>query len=169
MLPGLQSSSLSQSSLLHMRSVGHLHLHLPQSSLLAKGVTTVPRPSYERNPLRSFHCGSASSGVAARHSFKSRGQFLRRYRLTLNHPTSTTAPSPFFSLQYTSQQRAFSSTLIAMTATKIDGTAIAKKIRERLHAEIIETQKTNPRFKPSLKIIQGNCAPSIAWTIVTDN
>jgi methylenetetrahydrofolate dehydrogenase (NADP+)/methenyltetrahydrofolate cyclohydrolase/formyltetrahydrofolate synthetase len=41
-----------------------------------------------------------------------------------------------------------------MTATKIDGTAIAKKIRERLHAQIQETQKTNPRFKPSLKIIQ---------------
>lgn len=41
-----------------------------------------------------------------------------------------------------------------MTATKIDGTAIAKAIRERLHAEIEATQKTNPRYKPSLKIIQ---------------
>jgi methylenetetrahydrofolate dehydrogenase (NADP+)/methenyltetrahydrofolate cyclohydrolase/formyltetrahydrofolate synthetase len=42
-----------------------------------------------------------------------------------------------------------------MTAKKIDGTAIAKSIRERLHAEIENTQKTNSRFKPSLKIIQG--------------
>ena len=41
-----------------------------------------------------------------------------------------------------------------MTAIKIDGTAIAKAIRERLHAEIQSTQKINPRFKPSLKIIQ---------------
>ncbi|EDO01420.1 hypothetical protein SS1G_03895 [Sclerotinia sclerotiorum 1980 UF-70] len=41
-----------------------------------------------------------------------------------------------------------------MTATKIDGTAIAKKIREKIHAEIDDAQKTNPRFKPSLKIIQ---------------
>jgi methylenetetrahydrofolate dehydrogenase (NADP+)/methenyltetrahydrofolate cyclohydrolase/formyltetrahydrofolate synthetase len=41
-----------------------------------------------------------------------------------------------------------------MTATKIDGTAIAKTIRERLHAEILNTQKINPRYKPSLKIIQ---------------
>lgn len=41
-----------------------------------------------------------------------------------------------------------------MTATKIDGTAIAKTIRERLHQEIQDTQKINPRFKPSLKIIQ---------------
>ena len=41
-----------------------------------------------------------------------------------------------------------------MTATKIDGTAVAKVIRERLHQEILETQKTNARYKPSLKIIQ---------------
>ncbi|RYO79480.1 hypothetical protein DL766_006223 [Monosporascus sp. MC13-8B] len=44
-----------------------------------------------------------------------------------------------------------------MTATKLDGTAIAKKIRERLAAEIIEKQRANPRYKPCLKIIQvGN-------------
>ncbi|KAM3072461.1 tetrahydrofolate synthase [Clarireedia jacksonii] len=42
-----------------------------------------------------------------------------------------------------------------MAATKIDGTAIAKKIREKLHAEIEATQKSNPRYKPSLKIIQA--------------
>jgi methylenetetrahydrofolate dehydrogenase (NADP+)/methenyltetrahydrofolate cyclohydrolase/formyltetrahydrofolate synthetase len=42
-----------------------------------------------------------------------------------------------------------------MTATKIDGTAIAKSIRERLAAEIVEKQKTNPRYQPCLKIVQG--------------
>ena len=41
-----------------------------------------------------------------------------------------------------------------MTATKIDGNAIAQGIRERLHAEIDAAQKVNPRYKPSLKIIQ---------------
>jgi methylenetetrahydrofolate dehydrogenase (NADP+)/methenyltetrahydrofolate cyclohydrolase/formyltetrahydrofolate synthetase len=41
-----------------------------------------------------------------------------------------------------------------MVGTKIDGTAIAKKIRERLHAEIKQTQRINPRFKPGLKILQ---------------
>ena len=46
-----------------------------------------------------------------------------------------------------------------MTATKIDGTAIAKGIRERLHKEILETQKNNPRYKPSLKIIQVGDRP----------
>lgn len=43
-----------------------------------------------------------------------------------------------------------------MTATKIDGTAIAKKIREGLAAEVTEKQTSNPRFQPSLKIIQGS-------------
>lgn len=42
-----------------------------------------------------------------------------------------------------------------MAATKLDGTAIAKRIRERLAAEIVEKQKANPRYKPCLKIIQG--------------
>lgn len=42
-----------------------------------------------------------------------------------------------------------------MVATKLDGTAIAKTIRERLGTEIAEKQKLNPRYKPSLKIIQG--------------
>ncbi|KAL2759069.1 hypothetical protein ACRALDRAFT_1062131 [Sodiomyces alcalophilus JCM 7366] len=50
--------------------------------------------------------------------------------------------------------RSFSTSHTAMAATKIDGTAIAKKIREGLAAEILERQTVNPRFQPSLKIIQ---------------
>lgn len=46
-----------------------------------------------------------------------------------------------------------------MVGQKIDGTAIAKGIRERLHTEINEAQKLNPRFKPSLKIIQVGDRP----------
>lgn len=42
-----------------------------------------------------------------------------------------------------------------MVANKLDGTAIAKSIRERLGTEIAEKQKINPRYKPTLKIIQG--------------
>ncbi|KAL1902964.1 tetrahydrofolate synthase [Sporothrix stenoceras] len=41
-----------------------------------------------------------------------------------------------------------------MVAAKIDGTALAKKIREQLHADIAEQQMANPRFQPCLKIIQ---------------
>ncbi|KAK0942915.1 tetrahydrofolate synthase [Friedmanniomyces endolithicus] len=41
-----------------------------------------------------------------------------------------------------------------MTATKIDGTAIARTIRERISTEIAEKQAKNPRYKPGLVIIQ---------------
>ncbi|MCJ1308649.1 tetrahydrofolate synthase [Agyrium rufum] len=41
-----------------------------------------------------------------------------------------------------------------MAATKIDGTGIAKTIREKINAEIKKTQESNPRYKPSLTIIQ---------------
>ena len=51
-------------------------------------------------------------------------------------------------------RRLFSTVRPAMTATKIDGTAIAKAIRERLHAQVQATQKVNPRYRPALKIIQ---------------
>lgn len=43
----------------------------------------------------------------------------------------------------------------AIMASKIDGTAIAKSIREGLKAEIEQIQVTNPRFKPNLVIFQG--------------
>ena len=56
-----------------------------------------------------------------------------------------------------------------MVAAKLDGTAVAKRIRERLREEIAERQKTNPRFQPCLRIIQGvlQCAmpPSIRWSV----
>ncbi|KAL1875357.1 tetrahydrofolate synthase [Diaporthe australafricana] len=42
-----------------------------------------------------------------------------------------------------------------MTAQKIDGTAIAKSIRARLHSEIQERKTANPKYIPSLKIIQA--------------
>lgn len=42
-----------------------------------------------------------------------------------------------------------------MVAAKIDGNAIAKKIRERISDEIKAKQLANPRFKPSLTIVQG--------------
>ncbi|KAF2435518.1 putative C-1-tetrahydrofolate synthase mitochondrial precursor [Tothia fuscella] len=46
-----------------------------------------------------------------------------------------------------------------MTAQKIDGTAIAKGIREKINKEIAEKQKVNPRFKPNLVIIQVGDRP----------
>lgn len=46
----------------------------------------------------------------------------------------------------------------AMAAAKIDGTAIAKSIRQGLKSEIEQIQVTNPRFKPNLVIFQGKHA-----------
>jgi methylenetetrahydrofolate dehydrogenase (NADP+) / methenyltetrahydrofolate cyclohydrolase / formyltetrahydrofolate synthetase len=46
-----------------------------------------------------------------------------------------------------------------MAGQKIDGTAIAKGIRERIHAQIHQAQKPNPRFKPCLKIVQVGDRP----------
>ncbi|KAI4278835.1 MAG: hypothetical protein LQ337_000732 [Flavoplaca oasis] len=41
-----------------------------------------------------------------------------------------------------------------MAAERIDGTAIAKAIREKISSEIQQIQRTNPRYKPSLSILQ---------------
>lgn len=51
--------------------------------------------------------------------------------------------------------RTFSSSPVTMVASKIDGAAIAKDIREGLKSEIEKYQQTNPRFVPNLVIFQG--------------
>ena len=97
---------------------------------------------------------SASCCLAVR-NIKSRGQNLRFSRSSLLSPTSARASFYILSTRSFLQKRSFSATSFAMTATKIDGTAIAKQIREKLRAEIAGIQKVNPRYRPSLKIIQG--------------
>ena len=51
-------------------------------------------------------------------------------------------------------RRQASSKTPTMAAEKIDGTAVAKAIRDRINAEIKKIQETNPRYKPSLTIVQ---------------
>ncbi|KAF8534428.1 formate--tetrahydrofolate ligase-domain-containing protein [Trichophaea hybrida] len=46
-----------------------------------------------------------------------------------------------------------------MVAEKIDGTVIARRIRERINKDIAEKQSVNPRFKPSLTIVQVGDRP----------
>lgn len=50
--------------------------------------------------------------------------------------------------------RSLSTSSVMMAATKIDGTAIAKSIREKIQADIAKAQEINPRYRPSLTIIQ---------------
>ena len=82
------------------------------------------------------------------------------------HVSSTTKPVPAASTpplsrlssvnQFSSAHASRSSSTATpkMTAEKIDGVAIAKSIREKIHDDIQKTQATNPRYKPSLVIIQ---------------
>ena len=121
-----------------------------------KALHTLPRSrTYGRLTAASFR-GCASAVLAIRRLHTPRGA-LSSFLSSLS--TFSTYTRPLLSTQAAysrdNQHASFSSTSIAMTAKKIDGTAIAKSIRERLQSEIQNTQKTNPRFKPSLKIIQG--------------
>lgn len=164
----LPSSSTAFRARLHSSISLQQPLPKAQPHAQSHASSILPRRPLDRTcAVRSFsNCNrSASSRVAAapspptttRNTLKSRGQNLRFCRSSSRPltPTSDATSSSLFSTSHTSQSRPFSSTSSAMTATKIDGTAIAKKIRERLHAEIESTQKINPRYKPSLKIIQG--------------
>ncbi|KAK4194581.1 putative C-1-tetrahydrofolate synthase [Triangularia verruculosa] len=81
----------------------------------------------------------------------------QRLRLTRNLTTNlTTALFHPASAQPNSflAHRAFSSSSAVMVAQRIDGTAVAKRVREQLKAEIAEKKGINPRFQPCLKIIQ---------------
>lgn len=81
---------------------------------------------------------------------------LRSYS-SLSYSACSASPSSFTSKSslLLLPRRGFATSYPAMAATKLDGTAVAKQIRERLAREIADKQKSNPRYQPSLKIIQG--------------
>lgn len=58
------------------------------------------------------------------------------------------------SRQHEQTKRLFSRRHQNMAATKIDGNSIAKDIREKISADIKKSQEKNPRYRPSLTIIQ---------------
>lgn len=147
-----------------MRLRLHLHpalkaLPLPLFTPKARSAAAGNPPSPYTQSLRSLHSASALSKVAVGNFAKSRGPNLCRSRPFSPTPHSTIS---FLSPSFHSQSRQFSSTQITMTATKIDGTAIARSIRQKLQSEIQATQKINPRYKPSLKIFQGKQLP---WNV----
>ena len=85
---------------------------------------------------------------------------LRGYCPAATQSSSAAADPPFAARQSSfnlprHSLRCFSYTRSAMAGTKIDGTAIAKGIREKLNARIKETQQKNSRYNPTLVIIQG--------------
>lgn len=90
---------------------------------------------------------------------------LRRglYTTSLNDSLSYTGSNPFI---LSSSNRVVGTTLQTfkheyfsppkMAPSKIDGTAIAKEIRERLKAEVSKLREADPTFRPSLTIVQGS-------------
>lgn len=148
--PGLQNGS--REGILHMQT----QLLLVPTQPFGKALHTLPRSRRYRRLTAASLRGCASAVLAIRRLPAPRGA-LSFFLSPLSTFSTYTRPLLSSQAAYSrnSHHISFSSTSIAMTAKNIDGTAIAKSIRERLHAEIEITQKTNPRFKPSLKIIQG--------------
>ncbi|KAL9118734.1 MAG: hypothetical protein Q9187_004717 [Circinaria calcarea] len=114
-------------------------------------VTPVKSPHHTLNivhPRRTLafrFCSSFVSNAQQRQGIETVGANVSTVRLL----SVTVGPA---SVQ--SRQRQYSTRGANMTATKIDGNAIAKAIREKIHAEIKKTQTSNPRYKPSLTIVQ---------------
>lgn len=142
-----------------------VHLDAPVG-VAAAPAAAAHRLSQRQHQQRRFLTTSAvpclsSAAIASspprrlRNSPSSTPDFSLQLRSTSLAPTS----SPLFTSHHSQSShrasRFFSSTSAAMVATKLDGNAIAKTIRERIGAEIAEKQKANPRYKPNLKIIQG--------------
>lgn len=96
------------------------------------------------HPAISFTAASASASSASASLLGLPGSRAHTAGSFINNNT-----------QRQTQKRRFATAPPAMVAAKLDGTAIAKGIREKLGQDIAEKQKLNPRFKPSLKIIQG--------------
>lgn len=106
---------------------------------------------YLRLRLRPCQGLSVSRGISCLFRGSAAASYLRncsaqalRYKSSLAFATTSLKPPA-----------AVFASKPAMVASIIDGTAVARKIRERLKTEIQQIQQTNPRFKPSLVIFQG--------------
>ena len=143
----------SREGIPHMQT----HLLLVPTQPFGKAIHTLPRSRrYSRLTAQASRRGCASAVLAIKRLPVPRGPFPS---CLLSPSAYSVCKRPLLSIQAgyncNNQHAFFSSSSTTMAAKKIDGTAIAKSIRQRLHVGIETTQKTNPRFKPSLKIIQG--------------
>ncbi|VBB80552.1 Putative C-1-tetrahydrofolate synthase [Podospora comata] len=100
---------------------------------------SAPRQAQSPSPVKVAHAHAQRLRL---------GLGLARNHTTALLHSASAQPNSFLA------HRAFSSSSAAMVAQKIDGTAVAKRVREQLKAEIAEKKGINPRFEPCLKIIQ---------------
>ncbi|KAK9237697.1 formate--tetrahydrofolate ligase-domain-containing protein [Lipomyces kononenkoae] len=119
-------------------------------------------------PLAAGRGCASSSGFANKQPKFFAGSAILRSRSGFDRgpaspfPCNSNPPRHCYSssavqFQYLSSATAPAESPSTMVAEIIDGTALAKSIRDSLNAEISEAQRVNPLFKPSLTIIQvGN-------------
>lgn len=138
---------------------------------VARSRTSILLRSSCQQRIKTIHSSPVFSRLVARYSLKSTPRNLRLCRSPPHFTPTCETSSHIFLPPNLSQRRTFSSTPAVMTATKIDGTAIAKQIREKIHTDIENAQKINPRYKPSLKIIQGipTCPPQGSTMLTLDS
>lgn len=118
---------------------------------------------YQRHKMHAARLSPALRRSA--HSTLCNGSCSANFLLTPTSLYRTTICSTNCSPVHRVNLRAFS-TSRNMSAATIDGTAIARTIREKLHAEIAQKQKSNPRFQPCFKILQGlpvTCSTLLAY------
>lgn len=157
------SGGLSTNLLLHRAyqssSAAGSRLHAPvgqnQHSCSSNGLQTLlSRPPYREVGIDVRSTLKSARRFAAPLSTEGTQLSSTPKHLLFSSFSSITLFSPSSHFHLT-QTRQFGTTAAAMVATKLDGTAIAKSIRERLGEEITAKQKVNPRYKPTLNIIQG--------------
>lgn len=108
---------------------------------LPQRTSNYPALPFSQSPKFGFsHCPTAES--------------LLRSRPFLLNKTAISLAQCNLSTSFSSSGRSFSSNSREMATEKIDGTVIAKGIREKINASIKKAQETNPRYKPSLTIVQ---------------
>ncbi|KAK5987446.1 Methylenetetrahydrofolate dehydrogenase [Cladobotryum mycophilum] len=140
---------------LHFRSLPHIPVREFCSTSTSTSISTTNRsPSAKVHDSQILRVSLIPSNPAINPGLALVQSSSPRLRLGLGLNSSNSPDRP--SCQSSSLlHRSFSTTTSAMVATKLDGTAIAKAIREKIGAEIAETQNINPRYKPCLKIVQA--------------
>jgi len=106
--------------------------------------------------LRLVRANSASASRNITSHFPSYHQPSLRFRYSTASPaqnvTNTSVGSSLSNNLFQGTGRAGGK----MSAQKIDGTALAQRIRKGLNETIRQKQAKNDRYKPSLVILQGN-------------
>nr|POF01237.1 c-1-tetrahydrofolate synthase, mitochondrial [Quercus suber] len=107
------------------------------------------RRAFAAGPKTRFSAHTTSINITTTSSTPLLSSILTPPPFSATKPSSSSTVHP-----PVHARRAFSSSPTNMTATKIDGTSIANGIRSGISKEIADKQAKNPRYRPSLVIVQ---------------